>query len=143
MGEVDLILEVTERNFIHNDPRTLAAMTALSDADVRFAIDDFGVGFSSMEYLQRLPVRILKVDKSFVANIEEDPRACPLVRSMVVLGDALGLDVVIEGIERVSQLEHVTDHVGATIGQGFLFAQPMPRDELVRLLCASRSVDRA
>jgi diguanylate cyclase (GGDEF)-like protein len=139
MGAVDLILEVTERNFVHNDPRTLAAMTTLSEADVRFAIDDFGVGFSSMEYLQRLPVRILKVDKSFLSNIEEDPRACPLVRSMVVLGDALGLDVVIEGIERITQLEHITEHVGATIGQGFLFAEPMPRDELVALLATPQS----
>jgi diguanylate cyclase (GGDEF)-like protein len=140
MGGVDLILEVTERNFVHNDSRTLAAMSSLAEAGVRFAIDDFGVGFSSMEYLQRLPVRILKVDKSFLANIEEDPRACPLVRSMVVLGDALGLDVVIEGIERVSQLEHVTEHVGATIGQGFLFATPMSCDSLVELLVDQRKL---
>jgi diguanylate cyclase (GGDEF)-like protein len=138
MGEgIDLILEVTERNFVHNEPKTLAAMATLAEADVRFAIDDFGVGFSSMEYLQRLPVRILKVDKSFLSNIEEDPRACPLVRSMVVLGDALGLDVVIEGIERETQLDHVTEHAGAAIGQGFLFARPMSRDKLVELLAES------
>jgi diguanylate cyclase (GGDEF)-like protein len=140
MGGVDLVLEVTERNFVHNDPRTLAVMSALAEADVRFAIDDFGVGFSSMEYLQRLPVRILKVDKSFLANIEDDPRACPLVRSMVVLGDALGLEVVIEGIERLTQLEHVTEHAGAILGQGFLFATPMPRDALIDLLADRRKL---
>jgi diguanylate cyclase (GGDEF)-like protein len=137
MGGVHLTLEVTERDFVNNDPRTLAAMKALAASDVRFAIDDFGVGFSSMEYLQRLPVRILKVDKTFVANIEHDSKACTLVRSMVVMGEALGLDVIVEGIERWSQLEHVTFHAGATTGQGYLFGRPMPCPEIVQLLSAS------
>ncbi|HSS66964.1 MAG TPA: EAL domain-containing protein [Nocardioidaceae bacterium] len=134
MGAVHLILEVTERDFVHNDPRTVDAMTTLAKADVRFAIDDFGVGFSSMNYLRRLPVRILKVDRSFLGNIEEDPKACTLVRSMVVLGDALGLDVIVEGIEGIGQLSHVMDHCGAAFGQGFLFAEPMTCDELAALL---------
>jgi diguanylate cyclase (GGDEF)-like protein len=137
MEGVHLILEVTERDFVNDEPRTLAAMNALAAADVRFAIDDFGVGFSSMEYLQRLPVRILKVDKTFVTNIEHDSKACTLVRSMVVMGEALGLDVVVEGIERWTQLEHVTFHAGATTGQGYLFGRPMPCDEMVELLSAS------
>jgi diguanylate cyclase (GGDEF)-like protein len=137
MGDVHLILEVTERDFVNNEVRTLAAMHALAAADIRFAIDDFGVGFSSMEYLQRLPVRILKVDKTFVTNIEHDSKACTLVRSMVVMGEALGLDVVVEGIERWSQLEHVTFHAAATTGQGYLFGRPMPCAEMVQLLSAS------
>ena len=109
-------------------------MTTLAEADVRFAIDDFGVGFSSMNYLQRLPVRILKVDRSFVGNIEEDRRSCTLIRSMVVLGEALGLDVIVEGIEGIGQLSHLMDHCGAAFGQGFLFAEPMTCDELAALL---------
>jgi diguanylate cyclase (GGDEF)-like protein len=137
MGGVHLTLEVTERDFVNDEPRTLAAMNALAAADVRFAIDDFGVGFSSMEYLQRLPVRILKVDKTFVTNIEHDSKACTLVRSMVVMGEALGLDVIVEGIERWSQLEHVTFHAGATTGQGYLFGRPMTCAEMVELLSAS------
>jgi diguanylate cyclase (GGDEF)-like protein len=137
MGPVHLTLEVTERDFVNNEPRTLAAMNALAAADVRFAIDDFGVGFSSMEYLQRLPVRILKVDKTFVTSIEHDSKACTLVRSMVVMGEALGLDVIVEGIERWSQLEHVTFHAGATTGQGYLFGRPMPCDEMVQVLTSS------
>ena len=95
-----------------NDEETLASMSALSDANVNFAIDDFGVGFSAIGYLQRLPVQILKVDRSFLSHIEEDPKACSLVRSMVVMGEALGLDVVIEGVEREGQLQHVIDHAG-------------------------------
>jgi EAL domain-containing protein (putative c-di-GMP-specific phosphodiesterase class I) len=97
-------------------------MSALVEADVLLAVDDFGVGFSSLGYLQRLPVHILKIDHSFLTKIEDDERACALVRSMVVMGAALGLDVVIEGVERAAQLEHVVDHAGGSIGQGFLCA---------------------
>ncbi len=100
-------------------------MMALVEADVLFAVDDFGVGFSSLGYLQRLPVHILKIDHSFLTKIDEDERACALVRSMVVMGEALGLDVVTEGIEREAQLEHLVKHAGGSIGQGFLFARPM------------------
>lgn len=134
MGDVDLVLEVTERDFVNNDPRGLATMSTLADADIRFAIDDFGVGFSSMNYLQRLPVRILKIDRSFVADMDDEERTCTLVRSMVVMGEALGLDVVIEGIERVDQLEHLTAHAGASLGQGFLFGRPMSVDNMIAVL---------
>ena len=134
MGDVDLILELTERDFVTNDSETLLAMTELARAGIRFAIDDFGVGFSSLGYLQRLPVDILKIDRSFLDHIEDDSRACSLVRSMVVMGEALGLEVVIEGVERQGQLEHVTDHAGGRIAQGYLFGRPMNAADLVTLL---------
>ncbi|MEP6665248.1 MAG: EAL domain-containing protein [Nocardioidaceae bacterium] len=134
MGDVNLVLELTERDFVNNDETTLAGMAALSEDGVRFAIDDFGVGFSAIGYLQRLPVDILKVDRSFLARIEEDPKACALVRSMVVMGEALGLDVVIEGVERETQLVHIAEHAGGLIGQGFLFGSPMGVDEMAAVL---------
>jgi sensor c-di-GMP phosphodiesterase-like protein len=134
MGEVDLILEVTERDFVDNDPLTVAGMKALAAEDVRFAIDDFGVGFSSIGYLQRLPVSILKIDKSFLTKIVDDPRACSLVKSMVVMGEALGLEVVIEGVEKADQIEHLTQHCGATRGQGYFFDHPMAVDEMLAVL---------
>ncbi len=134
MGDVTLVLEVTERDFINDDPQILACMTALAAVDVRFAIDDFGIGFSSIGYLQRLPVRILKIDKSFLTRIEDDPRACSLVRSMVVMGEALGLDVVVEGVERASQVELLTDYCGAASGQGYLFGRPVPFDHMLAQL---------
>lgn len=134
MGDVDLVLEVTERDFVNNDPQTLAAMNELAAADVRFAVDDFGVGFSSIGYLHQLPVRILKIDKSFLATIEQDERGCALVRSIKVMGEALGLDVVAEGVERAGQVEHLTQHAGVTIGQGYLFGRPMPLAGMLELL---------
>ena len=140
MGDVDLILELTERDFVTNDSETLLGMTELARSGVRFAIDDFGVGFSSLGYLQRLPVDILKIDRSFLDHIEDDSRACSLVRSMVVMGEALGLEVVIEGVEREGQLEHVTEHAGGLIAQGYLFGRPMSCDELVALLASAPGI---
>lgn len=139
MGDVHLVLEMTERDFINHDPTTLATMTALAAADIRLAIDDFGVGFSSIGYLQRLPVRILKIDKSFTADIDDDPRACSLMSSIVIMGKALGLDVIVEGIERESQLTHLMSHAGASAGQGYLFARPMSAQDVVTLLSERRA----
>jgi len=138
MGDVELVLELTERDFVANDQQTVTAMTELAASGIRFAIDDFGVGFSSIGYLQRLPVNVLKVDRSFLRHIEDDERACSLVRSMVVMGQALGLDVVIEGVERLTQLDHVVSHADGTIGQGYLFARPMPFEEMESLLVEQR-----
>ena len=138
MGDVELVLELTERDFVANDQQTVAAMTELAGSGVRFAIDDFGVGFSSIGYLQRLPVDVLKIDRSFLTHIEDDERACSLVRSMVVMGKALGLDVVIEGVERLTQLDHIVNHADGAIGQGYLFARPMPFDEMEAALIDQR-----
>ncbi|MGI8993677.1 MAG: putative bifunctional diguanylate cyclase/phosphodiesterase, partial [Nocardioidaceae bacterium] len=138
MGDVELVLELTERDFVANDQQTVTAMTELAASGIRFAIDDFGVGFSSIGYLQRLPVNVLKVDRSFLRHIEDDERACSLVRSMVVMGQALGLDVVIEGVERLTQLDHIVSHADGTIGQGYLFARPMPFEEMESLLVEQR-----
>ncbi len=95
---------------------------------VPFAIDDFGVGFSSIGYLQDMPVQIIKTDASFSEGIDRDERSCALLCSITMMGQALGLDVVIEGIERASQLDHLRDHVHAPFAQGYLMHRPMPLD---------------
>jgi len=139
MGDVHFILEVTEREIVNPDSSTMTTMAALAAADVRFAIDDFGVGFSSIGYLQRLPVRIIKVDMSFIQQIDQDARACALVRSIVVMSDALGLDLVMEGIERETQLTHLLTHTGARMGQGYLFARPMTVTDMAAVLAGQQS----
>jgi len=139
MGDVNLVLEMTERDFVDSDRTTLAAMEALANENIRFAIDDFGVGFSSFSYLQRLPVSILKLDQSFVEGIERDEKARTLVRSVIVMADALGIDVVIEGIERESQLYHLDSCARACSGQGYFFAKPIPFDEMVAILRVAAS----
>ncbi|MGZ4505340.1 MAG: putative bifunctional diguanylate cyclase/phosphodiesterase [Nocardioidaceae bacterium] len=134
MPGVELVLEITERCVISDDSVSAEAMARLVAAGATFAIDDFGVGFSSIGYLQHLPVRILKTDASFSAGIDEEERSCRLLHSIAMMGQALGLDVVVEGIERRSQLEHLRDHVGATYAQGFLLHRPMPLAEITQVL---------
>jgi len=134
MEGMRLVLEITERDCVDNDDFTLDAMARVTALGVHFAIDDFGVGFSSIGYLQDMPVSIIKTDASFSEGIDKDERSCALLCSITMMGQALGLDVVIEGIERATQLEHLCDHVHAPYGQGYLMHRPMPLEQLVTVL---------
>jgi EAL domain-containing protein (putative c-di-GMP-specific phosphodiesterase class I) len=140
MDGAGLILEITERDGIGNDAVTLDAMKTLAGRGVPFAIDDFGIGFSSIGYLQDMPVQIIKTDLSFSESIDRDERSCALLCSITMMGQALGLDVVVEGIERASQLEHLREHVHAPYAQGYLMHRPMPLDQLLEVLAANREV---
>lgn len=132
-GESRLVLEMTETVLVQDDPHTAATLQLLTSAGARLAIDDFGVGFSSIGYLQHLPVDILKIDRSFVRDIDLLPRARALVDAILVMASALDLDVIAEGIERDSQAD-VLRLAGCTEGQGFLFARPMPLDDVLATL---------
>ncbi|HZJ07093.1 MAG TPA: EAL domain-containing protein [Nocardioidaceae bacterium] len=138
MAGTNLVLEITERDFVNYDPALLESMEHLAAQDVRFALDDFGIGYSSIGYLQRMPIRIIKADASFSAGIDTDERACGLLRSIRTMGLALDIDVVVEGLERPSQVEHVREHVGATLGQGFLLHRPMPLTDVMEVLRRNR-----
>jgi diguanylate cyclase (GGDEF)-like protein len=140
MDGAGLVLEITERDGIGNDPVSLEAMKTLAGRGVPFAIDDFGIGFSSIGYLQDMPVQIIKTDLSFSESIDRDERSCALLCSITMMGQALGLDVVVEGIERTSQLEHLRDHVHAQFAQGYLMHRPMPLDQLLRVLAENRAL---
>jgi diguanylate cyclase (GGDEF)-like protein len=140
MGDAGLVLEITERDGIGDDEASLRAMRTLADRGVPFAVDDFGVGFSSIGYLQDMPVQIIKTDLSFSESIDRDERSCALLCSITMMGQALGLDVVVEGIERASQLEHLREHVHAPFAQGYLMHRPMPLDQLLHTLAENRSL---
>ena len=143
MGETGLILEITERDGIGTDDVSLGAMRELADAGVQFAIDDFGVGFSSISYLQDMPVRTIKADASFSEGIDRDERSCALLCSIMMMGQALGLDVVVEGIERSSQLDHLREHVHAPYAQGYLMHRPMVLGTLLDVVRDNRSIPAA
>ncbi|HET6700096.1 MAG TPA: EAL domain-containing protein [Nocardioidaceae bacterium] len=136
MPGANLVLELTERDYVSHQAPDRDAMTYLSERGVAFAIDDFGVGFSSIGYLQDMPVRIIKTDASFSSAIDRDERSCALLRSITLMGQALELDVLVEGIERTEQLEHLRDHVGAPFAQGYLLHRPMPVAQVVEALRA-------
>ena len=131
MGESTLILEITERRGLDNDPDCLLTMQQLSEAGVIFAIDDFGIGYSAISYLKDTPISIMKTDASLSAEIDIDERACRLLASITLMGKALGVDVVVEGIERDDQLEHLRTHVDPLYAQGFLLHRPMGLEQVV------------
>jgi diguanylate cyclase (GGDEF)-like protein len=134
MGDTRLILEITERQGIHADPVVLDAMHRIAAMGVQFAIDDFGVGFSSISYLHALPARVIKVDASLSKDIDHDERAASLLQSVTLMGRSLGLDVVVEGIERQSQLDRVRANGPLVFAQGYLMHRPMPLPDLLEVL---------
>ena len=108
------------------------------DLGVMIAIDDFGTGFSSLAYLKRLPVDILKIDRTFVDGVGVDPDDTAIVRSIIGLARTLRLDVVAEGIEDTTQITELV-RLGCSRGQGFHLARPAPPDQVAPLL--ARRVD--
>ncbi len=130
-----LSLEITE-GVLMRDPGAAAVVLArLRELDVSVAIDDFGTGFSSLAYLQRLPVGALKVDRRFVEHVPADPDACAIARAIIDLARALSLDTVAEGIETQDQADYMRA-LGCRWGQGYLWSPAVPPTQLAALLLA-------
>ncbi|MEI6136029.1 MAG: EAL domain-containing protein [Chloroflexota bacterium] len=120
-----LILEITETAVMADAELSLLRLRELKAVGVRIAVDDFGTGYSSLNYLRRFPVDVLKIDKAFVDEIDEQSTKNPiLIRTIVEIGRTLGLRVVAEGIERATQL-HALSALGCEQGQGFYFSRPL------------------
>jgi diguanylate cyclase (GGDEF)-like protein len=124
-----LWLEVTESVMITQPEQALDALNALCNLGVRIAIDDFGTGYSSLSLLQKFPIQRLKIDKSFVSGVAQDESARSLVRTIIAMGDSLGLDMVAEGIESVQQLQILAEMKCAK-AQGFLISHPVPPESM-------------
>jgi diguanylate cyclase (GGDEF)-like protein/PAS domain S-box-containing protein len=128
-----LELEITESVLLRDDSSVVAVLRELRRCGVRVAVDDFGTGYSSLAYLGRLPVDSLKIDRSFVRNINDAPNEAALASAIVAMGHALDLRVVAEGVEEEAQ-QRLLESWGCDELQGFLFARPMPADALLRWL---------
>ena len=120
-----LELEVTETTVMSDAELALVQLKDLADAGIRLAIDDFGTGYSSLAYLQRFPVQVVKIDRSFVGELDTDPRRLSLVTMMIALAKHLGHRVVAEGVETEGVLERLRS-TGCDEVQGYLLARPMP-----------------
>ncbi len=137
-----LTIELTESVLVAAGERVERRLGALKRRGVRLALDDFGTGYASLAYLQRLPVDVVKIDRSFTAKIDSGEDDLALLRGIVGLGKALGLQLVAEGIERVAQ-EEIVQALGCDGAQGFYFGRPDSGDASADALGASRSIEAA
>ena len=122
-----LTLELTESSIVQDPARAMRVFEALKALDATVAMDDFGTGYSSLAYLQRLPIDVLKIDKSFVTGMMRDPDSVAIVRAVLSLADALGMSTTAEGIETV-ELATTLATLGCSSGQGYYFAKPLEAD---------------
>jgi EAL domain-containing protein (putative c-di-GMP-specific phosphodiesterase class I) len=128
-----LRLELTEES-IFKDPDVISThIKKLLDMDVGVAIDDFGTGYSSLNKLQKLPILTLKIDKSFVDDIDSTTSKAPLVKAVMNLARSFRLKTVAEGIENKIQY-HYLKNMGCTMGQGFYMSKPLPANEVTEWL---------
>jgi len=134
-----LTLELTEGVLMNNTDSTIDTLDALRGMGIRVAIDDFGTGYSSFSYLKNLPIDTVKIDRSFIREIERNDRDSAITLGIVSMAHHLGLKVVAEGIETPTQHRLVKEH-GCDVFQGFLLARPMPLERLKAFLDVSTEV---
>ncbi|PZM08512.1 putative bifunctional diguanylate cyclase/phosphodiesterase [Rhizobium tubonense] len=129
-----LHLEVTESCLMDELATVRAILTELRAKGITIAIDDFGTGFSSLSYLDSLPIDIVKIDRSFVRNITEDARRLKLLRGTVNLSRELGLQIVVEGVETQDQLTLINKYQCADFVQGYVFSTPVPTERIIAMV---------
>ncbi len=134
-----LTLELTETTLMGRLDVALRTMALLQAAEVRFSIDDFGVGFSSLAYLSALPIDSLKIDRSFVMALHEKPQNVEIVRAVLTLAQSLGRKVIAEGIETGDQLA-LLRQLGVREGQGYLLSRPLRGEQVLDLLVVTEAV---
>jgi EAL domain-containing protein (putative c-di-GMP-specific phosphodiesterase class I) len=127
-----LELEITESCLMVDRGRAIETLETLRGMGVRLSIDDFGTGYSSLSYLQHLRVHRLKIDMSFVRDLETNPGNLSIVTAIIALGHGLALDVVAEGVETPEQLAHLK-RLGCDLIQGYLVGRPAPAPDAIDL----------
>ncbi len=133
-----LKLELTESLLVENVEDVIVKMTELKEKGVTFSLDDFGTGYSSLSYLKLLPLDQLKIDQSFVRDVFSDTNDAAIARTIIALGQSLGLKVIAEGVETAEQRDFLKIN-GCMAYQGFLFSPPLPIEQFDAFLAASRA----
>jgi EAL domain-containing protein (putative c-di-GMP-specific phosphodiesterase class I) len=128
-----LDLEITESVAMEDAPATAVRLEELHALGVQVIIDDFGTGYSSLSRLESFPVDYIKIDRSFVGRLEEKTGAAVLVKAMIDLSHALGIEVIAEGVETAGQLERLRE-MGCDLAQGYYFSRPQPSEAIQVLL---------
>src|SRR5256886_13942313 len=135
MSPVLLQLEVTESMVMRNVARAIRVLDAIQNRGIRLAIDDFGTGYSSISLMKQFPIDTIKIDRSFVRDLAEDPEDQAIAQAIISMGKALGMTVVAEGVETVEQQDFLREH-GCDEMQGYLFSKPLPAKQMADLLRA-------
>ena len=130
-----LVVEITESSLFADIDLARSIVTSLKNQGVRLALDDFGTGFSSLSHLKSLPFDIIKIDRSFVANVQAKRESIAIIRAVATLAGALSVPVCVEGIENDAAYDTVVT-LGCAIGQGWYFGKPMPAEQARELLAA-------
>nr|WP_321513500.1 EAL domain-containing protein [uncultured Pseudodesulfovibrio sp.] len=139
LGANSLNLEITESALMDNPAVAEEMLQQLKELGVSICIDDFGTGYSSLSYLQRFPIDVVKVDRSFVVDVESDADSQAIVRTVFSLGESLGLKIVAEGVETSGQLEFL-ENEGCEYVQGYFFYKPMTVGEVDKMLASGAGV---
>ena len=134
-----LTLEITERWVMGDEGRTQTQLETLHRMGVRLSVDDFGTGYSSLGYLKRLPVSEIKLDRSFVRDMEVDADDRALANAVISVGKALGLDVVAEGVETAAQ-HRLLMEAGCVVAQGYHYGRPQPAPQLAQWLARAEAL---
>lgn len=137
-----LELEITESALLLESDSTMATLHRLRSLGVRISMDDFGTGYSSLSYLQSFPFDKIKIDRSFVHQVDTNPDSQAIIRAVTGLGSSLGMSTLAEGVETAEELEFLTQQ-GCTEAQGFLFSRPKPAKDALKLLAAQRASVKA
>ncbi len=135
-----LELEITESLLMSDTEHVLAELHRLRDLGISIAMDDFGTGYSSLAYLWRFPFDKLKIDRSFVTDLDADPKVAEIVQTIISLGQTLKLAVTAEGIETAQQADALT-YQGCDLGQGFYLGRPLPASDLDRSTSATKCAE--
>jgi EAL domain-containing protein (putative c-di-GMP-specific phosphodiesterase class I) len=137
-----LKLEITESVVMDNIETATAMLFQLRALGVRLSIDDFGTGYSSLSYLHRFPIDTLKIDRSFVTRIVNDKENIEIVRTILMLAENLGMDVVAEGVETQEQMALLRE-LSCNSGQGYFFSKPMKRHEAEQIIADTYAPPKA
>jgi len=129
----DLVVEITENQIMENPETASKILRDLSDFGTKVSIDDFGTGYSSLSYLANFPIHALKIDQSFIARLNGDSKNLSIVRSIISLGQNLGLEVIAEGVETETQLEHLR-RLQCQYAQGYYFSKPLEAELIARFI---------
>jgi diguanylate cyclase (GGDEF)-like protein/PAS domain S-box-containing protein len=133
-------LEITEGAVLKNVDYAIAMLRQLGGMGIQIALDDFGTGYSSLTYLKRFPIDAVKIDRSFVRDLEHDASDATIVSTVIAMAESMHLNVIAEGVETENQLEFLRQR-GCKEYQGYLFARPMPPEEFATLLRAASSAN--